>query len=173
MSPRILTPTAVRGIELFLMDVDGVLTDGRLYFGTNGFAAKSFHVRDGFGIALLHRAGVRTGIVSGREEDFVRKRAEDLGMAFIHLGAQDKASVVDEILARSGVKRAAVAYLGDDVIDTPAFARVGVSIAVHDAHPSALAAARYKTRTPGGLGAVREVADAILAARKTKEKAVD
>jgi 3-deoxy-D-manno-octulosonate 8-phosphate phosphatase (KDO 8-P phosphatase) len=172
LKPRFVTPAAMRGVRLLLLDVDGVLTDGRLYFGTIGgsdslsgkefFAAKSFHVRDGFGIAMLHRAGIATGIISGRSEGYVETRAKELGMKFIRLGVQEKGKAVDEILALSKIDRKAAAYVGDDVIDTAAFAKVAVSIAVQDAHAEALASARFVTRACGGLGAVREVADALL-----------
>lgn len=153
---------ALKDVRLLLLDVDGVLTDGRLYFGAGEHAAKCFHVRDGLGITLLHRADVLTGIVSGRAEDFVRRRAEELRMREIHLGSNEKGAVVDEILARTGVAAAQTAFLADDVNDLPALARVGVPIAVADAHPDILPFVRFRTRVGGGRGAVREVADAIL-----------
>lgn len=163
--PAPLEDRALAGIRLFLMDVDGVLTDGRLYYGDDGVRMKAFHVRDGLGLALLRRHGVATGVISGRDELFVRRRAEELGMAVIRLGIEDKAAAVAEELAALGLPPECVAYLGDDVNDAPALARVGVPIAVADAHPDLLPHARFATRTPGGQGAVREVADAILRAR--------
>jgi 3-deoxy-D-manno-octulosonate 8-phosphate phosphatase (KDO 8-P phosphatase) len=164
-SPPPLAPRDVAGIRLLLLDVDGVLTDGRLYFGEQGFFAKSFHVRDGLGIALLKRAGVATGIVTGRADAFVARRAKELGMEHVLLDVADKAAAI-EALVEGGATREAIAYVGDDVNDIPAFERVAVSIAVADAHPDALASAQYRTLLPGGQGAVREVADAILAARE-------
>lgn len=155
------SPDAGR-IRLLLLDVDGVLTDGRLYFGTDGFAAKAFHVRDGLGIALLHKAGIATGIVSGRTETYVERRATELGMRFVRLGIEDKGAEVAAILREGGFAKDQVGFVGDDVNDIPAFLAVGVSIAVADAHPGALAAARFVTVANGGAGAVREVADAIL-----------
>ena len=162
MRPAPMDPAVMRSVELLLLDVDGVLTDGRLYFGANNHMSKSFLVRDGLGIALLHRVGVKTGLVSGRAEDFVRRRAEELRMAEIHLGVKHKGPLIDEIIARLGVDRERVAFVGDDVNDLPALARVGVPIAVADAHVGLVSRVRFQTRASGGQGAVREVADAIL-----------
>jgi 3-deoxy-D-manno-octulosonate 8-phosphate phosphatase (KDO 8-P phosphatase) len=156
-------------VDLLLMDVDGVLTDGKLYFGTNDFASKSFHVRDGLGIALLAQSGVTTGIVSGRSEEFVVRRAKELAMRFIRVGVEDKAAEVVAIAAECGIPLQRVAFIGDDVNDIPAFAQVGVSIAVHDAHPEAIEAARFVTATRGGHGAVREVADLLRARLRTHD----
>jgi len=151
------------------MDVDGVLTDGRLYVGQDGTTFKSFFVRDGLGIKLLHQAGVETGVVSGRSDAYVRDRAEELGMSVVLLGQDDKAKAIDAILAERQLAAAHVAFLGDDVIDLPAMRRVGVAIAVADAHDEALAGASFVTRFPGGRGAVREVADLILLAATSGE----
>ncbi len=163
-TPAPLDPHALAAVKLLLLDVDGVMTDGRLWFGDGG-SMKAFHVRDGLGIALLHRAGVETGIVSGRDEAFVRRRAEELKMAVVALGVEDKGRYVAKVIADRKLAREAVAFVGDDVNDVSAFRAVGVPIAVADAHADALAAARFVTRTRGGKGAVREVADALLAAR--------
>lgn len=156
---------AVKNVRLLLMDVDGVLTDGRLYFGVvddRPAAFKAFHVRDGLGISLLHRAGIQTGIVSGRSDAYVRRRAEELGMAIVVLGEKSKGSAVEKILASHGVPREEVAFVADDVNDIPALSKVGVTIAVADAHPDVLSFVQLQTRAPGGNGAVREIADAIL-----------
>lgn len=165
MKPLPLTVDVFARVRLFLMDVDGVLTDGKLWFGANGAAMKAFFVRDGLGIKLLNKHGIATGIVSGRGEEYVRTRAQDLGMSEIHLGIEDKGAVLEALLARRGFASDEVCYLGDDVNDAPMFARVGVPIAVANAHPGAIQLARYVTRANGGDGAVREVADLILAAR--------
>jgi len=162
MSPTPLNAEVMRSVELLLLDVDGVLTDGKLYFGANNHVSKSFHVRDGLGIALLQRAGVTTGLISGRAEDFVRRRAEELRMPEIHLGVKDKGPLIDEVIARVGVVRERVAFVGDDINDIPALLRVGVPIAVADCHVGLLDYARYQTVASGGHGAVREIADAIL-----------
>ncbi len=165
MKPEPLSTAVFARIRLFLMDVDGVLTDGKLWFGQGGAAMKAFYVRDGLGIKLLNKHGIATGVVSGRGEDYVRTRAQDLGMSEIHLGVEDKGAVLDALLARRGFAPEEVCYLGDDINDAPMFARVGVPIAVANAHPGAIQLARYITRANGGDGAVREVADLILAAR--------
>lgn len=165
MKPEPLTIELFARVRLFLMDVDGVLTDGKLWFGANGTAMKAFYVRDGLGIKLLNKHGIATGIVSGRGEDYVRTRAVDLGMSEIHLAVEDKGAVLEALLARRGFAADEVCYLGDDVNDAPMFARVGIPIAVADAHPGAIQLARFITRANGGDGAVREVADLILAAR--------
>ncbi len=162
MIPPVIHENAARGIRLLLLDVDGVLTDGRLYYGNDGEEVKAFHVRDGLGITLLHRAGVETGIVSGRADACVRRRAEELGISIIVLGEERKGTAVKRIMAERGLAREAVAFLADDVNDLPALSEVGVPIAVADAHPDVMSFARYTTRAPGGCGAVREVADAIL-----------
>lgn len=162
MSPEPLAAAKLREIRLLLMDVDGVLTDGGLFFGADGAAFKRFHVRDGLGIALLHQAGVECGIVSGRVDEYVRTRAAELGMSVVALGNADKGVTVERILREKRMPAARVAYVGDDVNDVPAFAKVGVAIAVADAHPAVFGHARFVTRAAGGQGAIREVADAIL-----------
>ncbi len=168
MTPALLDPRALAAVSLLLLDVDGVMTDGRLWFSESG-GMKAFHVRDGLGIALLTHAGVVSGIVSGRNEGYVRRRAEELKMAVIELGVEDKGRCVESIIRARGVARESVAFVGDDVNDVPAFRAVGVAIAVADAHPDALSAARFVTRARGGEGAVREVADLILASRSPRE----
>ncbi len=166
MTPPLVTHEAVKNLRLLLMDVDGVLTDGRLYFGAlnDGSAAafKAFHVRDGLGISLLHRAGILTGIVSGRTDPYVRRRAEELGMAIVVLGEKSKGNAVERIIEEHGARREEVAFVADDVNDIPALSRVGISIAVADAHPEVLSFVQLRTRATGGNGAVREIADAIL-----------
>lgn len=166
MKPLFSQHPAAHRVRLLLLDVDGVLTDGKLYFGADGFATKAFHVRDGLGLAMLRKAGVLTGIVSGRSEVFVERRATELGMRFVRLGIEDKAAAVSAIVSEANLAPDDVAFMGDDVNDIPAFAMVGVSIAVADAHPRALAAASFVTAAVGGAGAVREVADAILSATR-------
>jgi 3-deoxy-D-manno-octulosonate 8-phosphate phosphatase (KDO 8-P phosphatase) len=156
-----------RDIRALVMDVDGVLTDGGLYYTEHGDELKRFDVRDGQGLVLLRQAGILTAIVTGRRTTLVARRAEELGIAEVHQGVTDKAETVSALLARHGVPPAAVCYLGDDVNDLPALARVGLAVAVADAVPVVRRAAHYVTRAPGGRGAVREVCDLILAARKT------
>lgn len=162
MSPHTIHPEAVRNVKLLLMDVDGVLTDGRLFIDAEGRVTKAFHARDGFGITLLHRAGIETGVVSGRNDPATKHRIEELGMTVVGLGEKSKGNAVDAFVSKRGLSPSEVAYIGDDVNDVPALTRVGISIAVANAHPEVLECVRYVTSSPGGHGAVREVADAIL-----------
>ncbi|HMU33188.1 MAG TPA: HAD hydrolase family protein [Pyrinomonadaceae bacterium] len=154
-----------RQIELLLMDCDGVLTDGRLYFGPEGEAFKVFHARDGEGLSQWKVAGLASGIISGRNSPAVALRAGQLGMRFVLQGRNDKAAALAEILAESGIAAEQTAYIGDDTPDLEVFGEVGLSIAVADAHSSVKAAADLITQANGGQGAVREVIDMIFAAR--------
>jgi len=153
------------GVKLLLLDCDGVLTDGRITLVEGGDERKSFHTRDGHGLVLLHRAGLRSGIISGRQSRLVDRRAADLGVAYVRQGALDKSKVFDELLAAAGVGPAEVAYVGDDVVDIPLMRRSGLAVAVADATEDTRACAHYVTRLPGGFGAVREVCELILKAQ--------
>ena len=152
-------------IKLLLLDVDGVLTDGRLYFGSDGEELKVFHVRDGYGIKLWHDAGFRSGIISGRNSDIVSRRASRLGVHFVYQGNDDKLTALAEISAEARISADEIAFVGDDSLDVPVFEKVGLGIAVADAHEIAKQAARYVTKTKGGRGAVREVIDILLKAK--------
>ncbi|MEZ5422203.1 MAG: HAD hydrolase family protein [Pyrinomonadaceae bacterium] len=154
-----------RKIKLLLMDCDGVLTDGRLYFGADGEALKVFHARDGEGLTQWRDRGLAAGIISGRNSSSVALRASQLGMKFVLQGRNDKSAALDEILAESGNLLEETAYIGDDTPDLAVFARVGLAVAVRDAHSTARKAAHLVTEANGGLGAVREVIDLILASR--------
>ena len=163
-SPEDVTARAKR-IKLLLMDCDGVLTDGQLELLENGDEQKTFHARDGQGISLFHRAGWKTGIISGRTSSAVERRAQDLKMAYVRQYAKDKVKALDEILALAGVSVDECAYIGDDVGDIPVMRRVGLAIAVADAIGETKHAAQYITELKGGRGAVREVCDLILKAQ--------
>ena len=147
------------------MDCDGVLTDGRLWLTSDGDEQKAFHARDGQGISLLHRAGLRTGIITGRTSSAVDRRAQDLKMSYVRQYAKDKIKALDEILADAGVARDECAYIGDDVADIPVMRRVGFAVAVSDAVEETKQAAHYVTAFAGGQGAVREACDLILKAQ--------
>lgn len=147
------------------MDVDGVLTDGKLHFTTDGKEFKSFHVQDGHGIAMAHRAGLLTGIVTGRPSTATTKRAADLGIRILKQGATNKGELVAEILREHKLRAEEVAFIGDDLVDLPAMRNVGVAIAVANAVAEVKAAADYVTRAPGGEGAVREAIEIVLKAR--------
>ncbi len=152
-------------INLILMDCDGVLTDGRITLREHGDEEKSFHTRDGHGIVLAHRAGLRSGIISGRSSKTVEMRARDLGMHFVRQGTWDKIKDFEEVLAEAGVGEDKVCYIGDDVTDIPLMHRSVLAVAVADATDETRAAAHYVTRLSGGFGAVREVCELILKAQ--------
>jgi 3-deoxy-D-manno-octulosonate 8-phosphate phosphatase (KDO 8-P phosphatase) len=149
-------------IKLLLMDCDGVLTDGRIWIFENGEEQKGFHTRDGLGIDLLHRAGLRSGIISGRTSSAVETRARTLGMSFIVQGHENKVQAFSDILTQAGVTTAEVAYIGDDLNDIPLLLKSGLGIAVADAVLEARERAHYITKALGGFGAVREVIELIL-----------
>jgi YrbI family 3-deoxy-D-manno-octulosonate 8-phosphate phosphatase len=150
------------GIRALVTDVDGVLTDGGLYYAESGDEAKRFDVRDGQGLVLLREAGLLVAIVTRKQSTIVARRARDLGIVDVHQDVTDKAAVVRDLLARHAVAPADTVYVGDDVGDLPAMALVGLPVAVRDAVPVVRRAARYVTRSSGGHGAVREVCDLIL-----------
>jgi 3-deoxy-D-manno-octulosonate 8-phosphate phosphatase (KDO 8-P phosphatase) len=160
--------SATRGmrqpIRLLVLDVDGVLTDGRLYFGPRGEALKVFHVRDGLGLVQLRRAGIAVAVISGRRSPMVTVRCRELGIEHVHQGIADKLSTFNRLCARLKLTAAACACIGDDLPDLPLMHAVGLSFAVADAHPQVRRAAGRSTRLPGGGGAVREVCDLLLAA---------
>lgn len=155
-----------RRVKLLLMDCDGVLTDGRLYFTANGEEMKEFHVRDGQGIVSWHAAGFRSGIISGRDAGgIINARAAELGIHYVRVKSHDKVKDLEEILADAGVSAEEAAFIGDDIGDIELMKRVGLPIAVRDAVQATKAAARYITRKKGGRGAVREVTDLLLSVR--------
>ena len=154
-----------RRIKLLLMDCDGVLTDGRLELLENGDEQKTFHARDGQGISLFHRAGLKTGIISGRTSSAVERRARDLKMAYVRQYAKDKVKALEEIIAEADVTLDECAFIGDDLGDIPVMKRVELAVAVADAVGETKQAAHYITELKGGQGAVREVCDLILKAQ--------
>jgi len=158
-----------RKIKLLLMDVDGVLTDGRIYYVPNPrggvYETKTFHARDGLGIRFAINAGLKTGILSGRSSPVVEYRAKELGIQFIQQRALEKVEPYEKILSAAGVKDDEVCYMGDDVVDLPILMRAGLAVGVADGHPLVRRHIHYCTRAPGGLGAVREIVELILAAQ--------
>lgn len=149
-------------VKLLLMDCDGVLTDGRVYFGHAGEELKSFFVRDGQGLVMFHKAGFKSGIISGRSSPIVEMRAGQLGIEYIYQGKKNKADAFHEIVAESGFSGEEIAWIGDDTPDIDVFPHVGFAIAVADAHDAVKAAAHHVTQRDGGRGAVREVIDLIM-----------
>jgi 3-deoxy-D-manno-octulosonate 8-phosphate phosphatase (KDO 8-P phosphatase) len=152
-------------ITLLLMDCDGVLTDGRIWLFENGEEQKGFHTRDGLGIELWHRAGLKSGIISGRKSNAVERRARGLGMSFVVQGVEDKVQAFKETVAQAGVTNEEVAFIGDDLNDIPLMLRSGFAVAVADAATEARERAHYVTKLNGGQGAVREVIELILKAQ--------
>lgn len=149
-------------IKLLLMDCDGVLTDGRIALLPEGDEQKTFHVRDGQGLVLLHRAGLLSGIISGRKSSLVDRRAEELGINYVRQGSWNKIEDFNEILNLAGTTVEETAFVGDDITDIPLMLRVGLAVAVADAVPETKQAAHLITKERGGKGAVREVTDLIL-----------
>lgn len=154
-----------RAVKLILSDVDGVLTDGRILLLDGGGEAVSFHVRDGLAFVLARRAGLRTGILSGRSSSVVRRRAEELGLDVIEQGAGDKRATLAAILEREGLRAHEVAYIGDDVSDLPVLLEAGVSAAPADAPFEVRTQAFMVTEAPGGGGCLREFVEALLRER--------
>jgi 3-deoxy-D-manno-octulosonate 8-phosphate phosphatase (KDO 8-P phosphatase) len=150
-------------IRLLVLDVDGVLTDGRLYFGPRGEALKVFHVRDGVGLKELQRAGLEIAVISGRRSPMVAARCRELGVRHVLQGVGDKLAALTRLCARLRLTPAVCACVGDDLPDVPLMRAAALSFAVADAHRAVRRAADVVTRLPGGRGAVREVCDQLLA----------
>ncbi|HZI60812.1 MAG TPA: HAD hydrolase family protein [Pyrinomonadaceae bacterium] len=152
-------------VKLLLMDCDGVLTDGRIWILENGEDQKAFHTRDGLGIDLLHRAGLKSGIISGRTSSALERRAQSLGVSYLWQGRDDKRQAFADTLAQADVTKEEVAYVGDDLTDLPLMVQSGFAIAVGDAVAEVKDRAHYVTAATGGNGAVREVIELILKAQ--------
>ena len=166
---RLTRPSAgvldrARRIRLVLLDSDGVLTDGRIIVTSDGAEARSFDVRDGFGIRLGQGAGLAFGVISGRESRALTARAQELGFDEVHQGVHDKLGLVKEILERRGLEPADLCFVGDDLIDIQAMRYCGLAISPADAVGEVRDVAHHVTERPGGRGAVREVVDLLLRA---------
>jgi len=157
-------------IRALILDVDGVLTDGRLYYNDNGEQLKSFHVRDGYGIKALQAAGVTVAVISGRRSLAAQHRCRELGIERVALGVSDKGVALAALCASLSVRTDECACVGDDVPDAAMLQSAGLAIAVADAHPQLLRLAHRHTRARGGHGAVREVCDWLLAARQRRRR---
>lgn len=155
----------LRRARVLVLDVDGVLTDGRLWYGAKGEALKTFHVRDGHGVKQVAAAGIAVAIISGRKSPPVARRARELGIKHVFQGVTDKLAVLSKLLAKLDVPIEHCVCVGDDTPDAPVLSAAGLGIAVADAHGDAKAAAQLTTSLPGGRGAVREVCDWLIAAR--------
>ncbi|MCR6650649.1 MAG: HAD hydrolase family protein [Cellvibrionaceae bacterium] len=154
-----------RAIRLLVLDVDGVLTDGRLYYGAQGEALKVFNTLDGHGIKMLQRAGVKVAIITGRRGEALLARARDLGIDWIQQGREDKFVALQEMLAAEPIPLDEIACMGDDWPDLAVMTRVGLSLTVANAHPEVKARAHWLSQNRGGEGAVREACDLLLRAQ--------
>ena len=158
-------------IRLLILDVDGVLSDGLIFMGNNGEELKAFNVRDGYGIRCAITSGIEVAIITGRKAKLVEDRCETLGITHLYQGQSDKMVAFRDLLAKLAIAPENVAYVGDDLIDWPVMAEVGLSIAVADAHPLLIPRGDYVTRINGGRGAVREVCDLLLLAQGKLDEA--
>lgn len=150
-------------IKLVLMDCDGVLTDGKIYFSDSGEETKAFNIKDGQGIVSLHKAGILTGVITGRSSKALEIRVAELGMRFLKQKSADKVADFENILGDAGLTAAETAYIGDDIPDITLLKKVGLAVAVADSAAELFDSVHYITGNNGGEGAVREVADLILA----------
>ena len=167
------TDDALRAIEFLLLDVDGVLTDGRIHFDFEGREYKSFHVHDAAGLIYWHRAGGRSGFLSGRGGEVVERRARELGVHDVMLGRVDKAEAFGELLERQSLEPEQVAYVGDDLLDLPVLKQVGFAATVPEARHEVLESAQFVTERSGGFGAARDVIELLLRARGSWQTVVD
>lgn len=161
-----------RRIRMLILDCDGVLTDGRIIMLPTGDETKVFDVKDGHAIVMLHRAGIKSGIISGRQSAIVRARAKELGIAHVHEMAWVKTEAYEKILAEEDLTSEAVCYVGDDVVDIPLLRRAGLAVAVADAVAEVKQFAHLVTVRAGGRGAVREVIELIMNAQGKWEEAM-
>lgn len=165
ISPEIQARAAK--IKLLIMDVDGVLTDGRIFIRDNGEEIKSFHTLDGHGLKMLQAGGVQTAIITGRDAPSVGIRAGQLGIGHYYKGIHDKRAAYADLCRKAGVAEHECAFIGDDVVDLPVMLRCGLPVAVPEAHWFVLEHAAYVTRKSAGQGAVRELCDLIMLAKGT------
>ncbi|MBM9536780.1 KdsC family phosphatase [Desulfobulbus alkaliphilus] len=154
-----------RQVQLLLLDVDGVLTDGSITYLTGGGETKSFNTQDGLGIKMLQESGVAVGIITARSSEAVERRARDLGLRHVYQGQKDKLAIYEAILKESELRPLQTAYMGDDWIDLPILNRVGFAAAPANAVPEVRQRTHYTTERSGGRGAVREICDLLLEAR--------
>ncbi|MCG8379396.1 MAG: HAD-IIIA family hydrolase [Proteobacteria bacterium] len=160
-------------IKLAVFDVDGVLTDGRLILGENGNEYKCFNVRDGHGLVMLLESGCKIAVITARSSNIVAERMASLGIEYVYQGEKDKGARLLKLINDLGYTRDDVTYVGDDVIDLPAMTKVGLPIAVADAHPEVKSFAIWTTEQAGGQGAVREVCELIMQAQGTLQTRLD
>ncbi len=162
-----------KAIKLLLLDVDGVLSDGKIYFTNNGEEIKSFNTLDGHGIKMLRKSGVEVGIITGRQSAIVEKRAHDLGVHLLIQGREDKFHALQEMLSDFPCELSNIAFLGDDYPDLTVMTRVGLSLSVANAHREVAQRSHWQTSIKGGEGAVREACDMIMLAQGSYQAALE
>ncbi len=167
------TVEKAKKLKLLILDVDGVLTDGKLFFDGQGNEYKSFHARDGHGIKLLRQTGVEVAVISGRKSNSVALRMKNLGIEHVYQGHENKRAAFNEIIEKIGITPEQAAYVGDDLLDLPIMTRVGLAIAVSDANFAVKLRAVWCTTLAGGHGAVREVCDFIMQAQGNFDEVVN
>lgn len=156
-------------IKLLILDIDGVLTDGLLYYGAQGEVLKAFNVRDGLGIRLLLEHDIQVAIITGRNSEIVATRAKELGISHVYQGRTNKLAALDELLQKLKIDLSEIAYMGDDIIDLPILTRVGLPASPKDGHTLIREHVAFISQYNGGRGAVRELADLILSAQNKLE----
>lgn len=159
-------------IRLVIFDVDGVLTDGSLFIGDDGQEYKAFNSKDGLGMSLLQQSGVEIAIITARSSEVVKIRMQTLGVKHVFQGRRNKNSAYEELKLETGFTDTQIAYVGDDLIDLPVMRRVGLAIAVKDAHPLVTQHAHWQTPSTGGRGAARDVSEMIMLAQNTFESSM-
>jgi 3-deoxy-D-manno-octulosonate 8-phosphate phosphatase (KDO 8-P phosphatase) len=159
-----------RHIKLIIFDVDGVLTNGNLFLGDDGQEYKAFNSRDGHGMKMLQSTGVEIAIITGRTSTVVELRMASLGIEHVYQGQLDKIAAYEEVITKLGVDDQTVAYVGDDVVDIPVMRRVGLAVAVQDAHPVVVQHSHWQTPSAGGQGAARDVCELIMEAQGNLDK---
>jgi len=170
MSEELLT--RMRRLKLMIFDVDGVLTDGTLYYSENGAELKAFNAADGHGIKMLKGSGVEVAILSARRSRAVDARAAELGITLVVQGASDKREAFETLIVRAHASAEATGYIGDDLVDLPVLARCGFSASVPDAPEVVRTRVHHVTRAPGGRGAAREICELIMRAQNTLDRAI-
>lgn len=157
-------------IRLLAFDVDGVLTDGRIYISDKGEECKAYNIRDGLGMKLLQECGIKLALISGRTSRSVEARAQDIGIALLYQGVDDKVAVLEALMQELDLRAEQCGFMGDDLVDLPAMRRAGFSLSVADAPPLVRERAHYVTRSTGGHGAVREACEFIMQAQGVLEQ---
>ena len=160
-------------IKLIVLDVDGVLTDGKLYIGSDGEEYKSFHTQDGMGISLARYVGIKFAIITGRSSKAVSKRAEELKIDFVYQGISEKIKVLEEIREKTGIQLDEICYVGDDINDLPILKSVGFPCAPHNAVPLVKKSVRFVANSNGGEGAVREIIEEILKSKGNYDQLIE